>query len=772
MSAPLILASCLLIAIGYMIYSNTFQAPFHFDGNAAIVENTYIMDISNIKRIHQFYPSRVIAFMSFALNYHFHHQSVFGYHLINWLIHIFNAFLVWILMTLTIKLDNRDVKKEVSTIAGYVGALIFLVHPLQTQIVTYIYQRITSMAILFSLLALIFYVQGRMLTTEPGEKGRAVKFFGCSVLCIVLAMFCKELAITLPLLIAAYEIFFFRRQTQIGGKSTVTKRFLIAALLLILVIPATYKFDAMDRLFEPKKSESHTEEMITAGTYTLTQFRIFPLAIRLLFLPINQSVDYDVALSKSVLDLRVLMGFGFLLFYLFMMVRLFKGHRLISFALAWVLISYSYNLVPKRNIFAEQYVSFCLFGFCLFLISAAPLFIRHSKKILTCACALIIVFSLMTFKRNRVWANPISLWSDVVKKFPHKSRGHDALGTAYFKEGQYDKAFEHYKKSIIISQSEAYVYINLGNIYFIKDEYELAIELYNEGLSRSSEYGKAKIYNNLGNVYFKMGRFNLAINNFMKAPNTASAFNNKGVVLKQMKRYDLAIEAFNKAIEINPSYAESYYNRATVYGILNHFDKAKADFEMAIKFKPNYSQAYHNRGVIHSIVNEQSKSLADYNKALDLNPKAKQVYLMRGTLLTLNKDYPSAIQDFSEALKIDPQYSEVYFRRGDVYRLTKQYDLALQDYDKAVGLTADFIDAYLNRGATYYLQSNYDSALKDFNYVIRLNDQFAPAYMNRSRLYNKLERRREALDDAEKAKSLGYTVDQAFLNHLTLMLER
>lgn len=179
-----------LIAAGCLIYSNTLRSSFQFDDIPAIAENYQIYNVWNPSEIWRFYKQRFIGFYTFAANYHFHGLNVFGYHVVNTIIHIGTALWVWYLVSLTLRFHQFQEKfsPEQKKWLAFLTALLFLAHPIATQSVTYIYQRVTSLAVFFCLASLCFYIKGR-----TAQKG----YFLPATAAAVAAVFTKEFSFIL-----------------------------------------------------------------------------------------------------------------------------------------------------------------------------------------------------------------------------------------------------------------------------------------------------------------------------------------------------------------------------------------------------------------------------------------------------------------------------------------------------------------------------------------------------------------------------------------------
>lgn len=163
-----IFTAVLLCFTGIAVYSNTFSSPFHFDDYLSIVANPAIRVLSNLKGIWDFWPQRFIAYYSLALNYRLGTLDVSGYHVFNILTHIISGiFVCWLaLMTFSaLGFKSHNNKRAAKALSLFCG-LIFISHPVQTQAVTYIIQRTTSLAALFYFAALIFTLGQELCKTK------------------------------------------------------------------------------------------------------------------------------------------------------------------------------------------------------------------------------------------------------------------------------------------------------------------------------------------------------------------------------------------------------------------------------------------------------------------------------------------------------------------------------------------------------------------------------------------------------------------------------
>ena len=226
----------IIVILGILIYSNTFNAPFVFDDTDSIVNNPAIRDVRHMIDPQNMYGNRYVGFLTFALNYNMHGLNVVGYHIFNLFIHLLNALFVYWLIILTFRTPyvSACLQKDVLKTSDFYRwiplftALLFVSHPIQTQAVTYIVQRFASLATLFYLVSLVMYIKAR--GSDPSKRARYA-FYAASIISAVLAMRTKEIAFTLPVMVFLYEFMFFR------GDIKKRMLYLLLLLLTMFIIP-------------------------------------------------------------------------------------------------------------------------------------------------------------------------------------------------------------------------------------------------------------------------------------------------------------------------------------------------------------------------------------------------------------------------------------------------------------------------------------------------------------------------------------------------------
>ncbi len=459
----------LLIAVGLAVYGQTFGFGFVFDDHIFIVNDDYIRSFD---RIHELLFSharhaRGVAMYSFAFNYFLNQLDPRGYHIFNFAVHILTTALVWATARVVLRIAKRDPQDNnyLYQELPFIIALLFLVHPCQTQAVTYITQRFESMATFFYVGAVYCYLRARL---SPSGKTK-VGFFTVAGLCAALGIMTKEVVATLPVMVLATEMILLKAR-----RSLVMAAALAGVLFTVLVI--NFAGTNLPKFSMSFPSESHDGDIITTGKYFLTQMRVFLTFARLLVFPVGQNLEYDYPLSTGIFSPpltfvgMVLMGtMAVLVFWLR------RNFPLIAFGMAWMLITFSINMVPRPNVIFEHKMYLISFGFCAAAVGTLYLLIKNQKTLAKLLVLMIVVLSVFSFARNQTWRNELVLWEDIVKKSPEKSRSWANLGRVYGNMGRFDEAIGMLNKAIAMDPTDDVSYMNRGVLYGQKGDYDQAL---------------------------------------------------------------------------------------------------------------------------------------------------------------------------------------------------------------------------------------------------------------------------------------------------------
>jgi tetratricopeptide (TPR) repeat protein len=374
----------------------------------------------------------------------------------------------------------------------------------------------------------------------------------------------KESSFTLPFMLLLIEGAFFRPFTR--------KQFfaLTPFLLTLLIIP----FSRMDTAenAEPGWAQQTTE--IGRLDYLFTQFRVILTYLRLLVLPIHQNLDYDYPIYHSLFELPVFLSFLFLLSLFGLALYLLRfnsklgtqNSRLIAFGILWFFLTLSIesSIIPIRDVIFEHRLYLPSAGMFLTFSTAGFGFLRgisHRRTWMTTLVFTLVLcmLSVLTYQRNRVWRDDVTLWTDVAAKASQKSRVRYNLGLAYSRENRPEDALR---------------------------EYEAALRL---------KPNDPSIRNNLGNVYNHMGRTDDAIHEYQTAirlnPNHPDAHYNLARALEHQEKLAEAVQEYQAAIRVQPDDVAAHNNLGRVFQRLGNMEEARRQYQEALRIKPDLEAA-------------------------------------------------------------------------------------------------------------------------------------------------------------------------------------
>ncbi len=560
-------------------YSNSLSGPFVFDDIPNIQDNLSLhwtsLSGSGVQRAvrESHLPSRPIANLSFALNYYFGQHNVWGYHAVNVGIHLLTALLVYWLTLATLKRvparGDRGLRPSVAHWVALTAALIFVSHPIQTQAVTYIVQRMTSLCALFYLAALLLYIYGR---TAEAPRRRGTLWAGGFV-CWILALGSKQIAVTLPLTVLLYEWYFFQDLSASWVKKN-AKFGLLVLVLLGLVAWAYLGSEPLDRLLA-----GYAQRDFTLGQRLLTQLRVVMFYLSLLVFPdpSRLNLTHHIVTSESLLEpITTLLSMAGIFGLLGLAIYLAPRHRIISFCLLWFFL----HLVIESSAIAlemvfEHRLYLPMFGFSLLV--AWLLYTLAGRKSwwpVAVAGVVCLLLAVGTYQRNRVWRDAVTLWSDAVSKSPQHVRAHNNWGFAVAGLGRHQEAVGHYQQALRIKPDFLEAHYNWGNAL--------------AGLGRSQE---------------AFGHYQQALR---IKPDLAEAHNNWGFALAELGLPQEAIGHYQQALRIKPDYPEVHNNWGSALAIQRRLPEAAEQYRRELRLKPDFSAARDNLRRIEELLQQKT----------------------------------------------------------------------------------------------------------------------------------------------------------------------
>jgi tetratricopeptide (TPR) repeat protein len=625
-----LLAVLAICAVGGLAYANTLEVPFVFDDEQNIQTNTAIrlveFDLAGLWAAAFESPGvRPVASASFALNHLAGGYDVAGYHALNIAIHLANGVLVYLLALQIFRRQGSLPGPKLPAGRGdpipllaLFAALVFVAHPIQTQAVTYVVQRMTSLAVMFYLAALLLYIRSR----AQSRPWRRWALLAATAACGALALGSKQIAATLPLALLLYE-WYFERDLSGPWLAKHAKLFAgVAALLALLAV--AYLAD------HPRAFDFETREF-TPWERVLTQLRVILFYLSLLCYPAPSrlSLTHYFPTSHSLLDPpTTLLSLLAIIGLLVLAVALARRRRLLSFCLLWFFlhVAIESSFVSLEMVY-EHRLYLPMFGFAL-AASYALAFPLALRRGLSLAVGAAVIASLATAAhvRNRVWRDPVTLWSDVVAKGPQGWRAQNNLGAALEQRGEVAAAIEHFQTAVQIKPNYARAHNNLGVALEAEARRGEAIRHYREAVQIAPGYSEAHT--------------NLAL-----------------ALLAEGDR-DAAIRHFDEAIRLSPNYAKARYSLGLALIGAGRIDEAIRQFSAAVRIHPGYRLAHHNLGAALMLAGRLDPAIEAFEAALRLDPQGAETHSGLGVALGRQERFDEARVHFEAALAIDPQLAE------------------------------------------------------------------------------------------------------------------
>ncbi len=483
-----------------IIYSNSFYGEWHFDDFANIVNNPHIQikDYSWEKINHCIYgleqksPSRPLSYLSFSWNYYFDGSNVFGYHIVNVIIHYLAAVFLFLFILQTLKLPLiREKYAKIAYPVALLSTFFWAINPVQVTSVTYIVQRMASMAGLFYIMSMFLYLKAR---TASNNRCSIIFFTLCTISGLA-AVLSKENAVMLPASIFIYDLFLIAGLS----KENIKKYLKFAALPVLVIAAAGFIYTDFSAILDDYKIRDFT--MVER---LLTEPRVIIFYLSLLFYPINSRLTllYDINISHSLFQpWATLPAILLILIAITIAFYIARKRPLISFCIIFFLLNhliessiFSLELIYEHRNYLPAMLLFI--PVAEFIIYAIDYF--SYKKMIQIIVALVIVIILVaagdnTYLRNKTVSSDFLLWFDNIEKSPRLSRPHSNLGRIYANSNMNEKALSEYEKAMALNnfgseQAWAIQNYNSGLLYFREMKNDLALNYFQKSLKVLPEY--------------------------------------------------------------------------------------------------------------------------------------------------------------------------------------------------------------------------------------------------------------------------------------------
>ncbi|MGB9498839.1 MAG: tetratricopeptide repeat protein [Dissulfuribacterales bacterium] len=698
--------TALLIAImlflGAMVYSNTFNSPFLFDDDGFIV-NDYAIRMTELSRdsiktagLQGFPAHRYLPNISWAVNYYFGRLNPFGYHLVNLIIHLLTGIFLFFFIKTTLRASiknpealiivstqcnrgggvyprpNREgIKPSPTTdetmidacadkinpdVIAFFAAMIWIVQPVGTQAVTYICQRMTSMVALFYILSLLLYVRGRMaLRQAPSDWRKPCLYFSGCLFSAICAIATKENAGTLPLVILLYEWFFFQDLKLDWSR----RQILWIAFFGIVFAGVVFWFLGENPLL--RIMNSYNRRNFTLIERVMTEWRIMVYYISLFAWapPGRLNLDHDYPLSLSSVNPDTTMITLAAILALFALAAYSaKKERLIAFGILWFFITQATEstIIGIELIFEHRtYIPFMMISL-MFVLVVFRAFHRLQGGLDSRSSRRGRVDPVFLSCRGGVHPRPQQSGVDPVS-FPGPDReGVNPSPTAAHPNGSHPHSVFN-KTSSCILLCAVTILFSIWT-YQRNQIWQNPVSFWSDCVTKSP--GKFRPHNDLGVAFYDADDISGAITQYEKAiridPDHADAHNNLGNALFKQGNVDEAIQCFRRALAMNPNHTKARNNLANALTQKGDIRGAIKNFQTILKKYPNYVEANINLGAALAQLGQVDDALEHYQAALKSDPYNPEAHNNMGVLFVQKNMFPEALEQFKRALALRPGY--------------------------------------------------------------------------------------------------------------------
>ena len=764
-------ASLFIILMIALVYSNALDNEFtNWDDPALILNNMNIrsLNMDGIKTIFDlkaggtYQPMRVF---SYAIDYRIGglNPRVFIVH--NILLHMGSAVLLYFFLIQLLPRIHRGSSRDTILVPdmerisphqwiALTAALLFALHPVNVESVTWLSSRKYVLLAFFSFLSLLFFIQ------DPVRKKTFFVCYAASFVFWLLAVMSSPFGVVLPALfiLTAYceyphvNLWRFIRE----------KTFLFLPYLALLSLVLSY-------LLMTLGARSRMVAFDTGIDIFFSMMQVFFDYLRNFLFPFwlnNRYVDYVYASFFEYY--KVITGFVIMAGLLSgAVVRVFRyKDKWFFFVLCWFILCWlpASNIIPISTRMADRYVYLASVGFFVFLATVLfeggrwigawlKLSIRVRKQLTAVLItAVLVFFGVLAVQRNNIWQNSGTLWDDSLKKDHRNLIAHNNYGKWLHTKGQVEKAKKHFLFATFLNPSDTMPLHNLGYLYFMLGDFDKAEHAFQKILTIEPDDMTA--HRAMVDILNRTGRHSEAkrhIDFVLSAePDTALGMIQKGLIYYEQKDYGRAAEFFQTALDTHPLDPELNFSFAMALQALKSNDNALLYFSKAIDIKPDFALAHDHMGQVYFAENQYEKAMAEYETALSINSGLAEIHNDIGNVFLAQNQYEKAGVSYEKAVSLNPKMFEPRFNQCLIAEYQGRETDAIECYQTLMDDFPQQPEPFNNVGSVYLKAGNHKEAEQFFRKALGIDSDFHPALYNLSRLYIILRQPAKALIHFEK----------------------
>ena len=605
----------LLMVVVFAAYANSFNNPFQYDDGHSIVENPHIRSLVNVPEFFvdpaKFSGDPAIAMyrplllVTYALNHSIGGYDVWSYHGINVLLHLLCALLVFAIASSLLG-DSPS--------AAF-AALLFALHPIQTEAVNYISSRSEILASLFVLVSLWLHI-----ARPAGGEWRVGK-----IACYAAGLLTKSSAIVLPALLLCYDLVVKRRPIrQLWRQYVVYAVLAFAYLGIVGQFLKSAAFDAPVRPFDEQ---------------FWSQIKGLVLYAKLLHFPRGLSIDHQFLISDTLFDPIAAAAFVAVASSLVLAARC-RSQSLPAFLLVWTGIALAPTLVIPLNVMVNEHRLYL--PCAAFAIAGGWALGRLATRAsatwvaIPVGAALLLALGITTVQRNQIWSDAESLWSDAASKAPLMARPLIWLGDVYASQGRNDEAIGALQTALERDPDYLAGYAKLGRLLADEGRLREAEQLLAQGAERSGPEAVAAdvaaLWGTLADVYRQQAQRSADASLLQKSheaysaalalsPRTHAFHDNLGNVCQLLSRPQEALAHHRRALSLSPANAQTHVNIGNAFQMVRQLDSAKAHYETAVALDSVFAGAWANLGSSYLAGGDRRRAQRAFARAAALDPR-------------------------------------------------------------------------------------------------------------------------------------------------------
>lgn len=612
------MACLFLVALTIVAYANSFHGVFLMD-DVVFVDG---------EAFHYFWPPwdllngpRPIVDLTLAMNYAISRLEPWSYHAFNLAIHLLAALTLFGLVRQTwIRAKSRPAAAHATSIA-FVVSLLWAVHPLQTQAVTYVIQRSESMMGLCYLLTL--YCICRL-----DDSGRRVAWGAATVAACALGMACKAVMVTAPLVALLYDRAFLSPTWRDVFRKRGSLYICLAATWSILVFTGVVG-GVVSTSADAKSTVGFGVLKFSPSQYAMTQPGVILYYLRLALWPNPLCLDYYWPAAKGFTQVGLPL-IGILLLLAATVWAWFRRPALGFLGAAFFLIlAPTSSFIPIQDVAVEHRMYLSLAAVVLLVVLGAQRIVSARGPAIVLTAVIVFALGFGTYRRNQLYADATAMWKDVIATNPNNARAQNNLASELIKRDDVDEALKHLNKTLEVFPNASKAHYNMASALEKKGQYEEVVAQYREALRL--EPGIWVTHYNLANcLYRKLGRAEEAIPEYREAqqlaPTEPQNYIMLGVLFDEQHRLDEAAAEYRLGIaaagpRTDPiQIARLHFNLANTLSKQNQTAEALEEYTQALKFNPRYHQAQYGIGVAQMELGDKISAVESFRAALAIDP--------------------------------------------------------------------------------------------------------------------------------------------------------